>query len=395
MGLIFLILAAVLLYSAFQVGNFVALLLLAYGGIAFLLLSASYFLKSAKIFRKAKDGLLPFSSYLLLWPYFVLNGLSWKLFRCTTKEEPFHEIVPGLFLGCRLGANDRREFEKIGIRSVLDLTGEFRELNYVREAGTYRCIPVLDHCSPSLTQLEEGIGYIKEKLAVGPVYVHCALGHGRSATVVAGYLLTSGIVHSVEDAIAFLQKKRSGVNLKPGQIATLKNLMKHAQRQDEIFDVVNERDEVIGQRTRGEVHRLGLRHRAVHVLVFNGRGELFLQKRSLKKDTFPGTWDSSASGHLDSGEDYDVCAVRELREELGWNADRAPERLFKIVACEQTGQEFVWVYRLEVEGPFTLHPEEIETGGWYSPEQITRWMAERPQEFAHALLLIWKKFTKK
>ena len=51
-----------------------------------------------------------------------------------------------------------------------------------------------------------------------------------------------------------------------------------------MFDVVNDRDEVIGQEPRPEVHRLGLRHRAVHVLVFNSRGEVFLQKRSMKKD---------------------------------------------------------------------------------------------------------------
>src|SRR5277367_541816 len=93
--------------------------------------------------------------------------------------------------------------------------------------------------------------------------------------------------------------------------------MNPAQNEDEIFDVVNDRDEVIGRATRGEVHRLGLKHRAVHVLVFNGRGELFLQKRSLKKDTHPGAWDSSTSGHLDQGEDYDAGALRELREEIG------------------------------------------------------------------------------
>src|SRR5213593_3474588 len=98
---------------------------------------------------------------------------------------------------------------------------------------------------------------------------------------------------------------------------------------EEIFDVVNERDEVIGQQVRHEVHRLGLKHRAVHVLVFNTRGEIFLQKRSLKKDRQPGLWDSSASGHLDSGETYDACALRELREELGLELSAPLERCFK------------------------------------------------------------------
>ena len=159
---------------------------------------------------------------------------------------------------------------------------------------------------------------------------------------------------------------------------------------EEIFDVVNERDEVIDCRPRREVHRLGLLHRAVHVLVFNRRGEVFLQKRSMSKDTFPGRWDSSASGHLDSGEDYDYCAMRELREEIGLVVERAPERLFRIVACEETGQEFVWVYRLESEGPFTLHPDEIERGEWFEPGNVTGWIGKNPEEFASAFRLIWR-----
>src|SRR5476651_602127 len=141
---------------------------------------------------------------------------------------------------------------------------------------------------------------------------------------------------------------------------------------EEIFDIVNERDEVVGQNTRREVHARGLWHRAVHVLVFNARGEVFLQKRSMKKDIAAGKWDSSASGHLDTGEDYDACAVRELREEIGLAVTRAPERLFKLEPRAKTGWEFVWVYRTEAEGPFVLHPEEIETGGWFAPEQVTR-----------------------
>jgi len=167
--------------------------------------------------------------------------------------------------------------------------------------------------------------------------------------------------------------------------------MNKAQRAEEIFDIVNEHDEVIGQQTRREVHRLGLKHRAVHVLVFNKRGEVFLQKRSMTKDTFPGAWDSSASGHLDAGEDYDACAVRELREEIGLVIERPPERLFKLEARAETGCEFVWVYRQDAEGPFVLHPEEIETGGWFAPEKVTRWMAERPEDFASALMFLWKR----
>jgi isopentenyldiphosphate isomerase len=159
---------------------------------------------------------------------------------------------------------------------------------------------------------------------------------------------------------------------------------------EELFDVVNDRDEIVGCRPRREVHRLGLKHRAVHVLIFNARGALFLQKRSMRKDCFPGVWDSSASGHLDLGESYDACAVREVREELGYALPCAPTRLFKIEACPETGQEFVWVYRCQAEGPFALQPEEIETGDWFDPDTIDRWMSARPDEFASGLLRIWK-----
>ena len=162
---------------------------------------------------------------------------------------------------------------------------------------------------------------------------------------------------------------------------------------EEIFDVVNERDEVIGRETRREVHRTGLKHRAVHVFVFNSRGEVFLQKRSMSKDSSPGLWDSSSSGHLDCGEDYDACAVRELREEIGLNVSTCPRRVFKVEACSHTGDEFVWLYQCQSEGPFTLHPEEIERGEWFAPKRVTEWIQERPQDFAPAFMLLWQKFV--
>lgn len=164
-----------------------------------------------------------------------------------------------------------------------------------------------------------------------------------------------------------------------------------AQRDDEVFDVVNDRDEVTGQSTRKEVHRLRLMHRSVHALVFGRDGRVFLQKRSMLKDSSPGKWDASCSGHVDGGEDYDVAVVRELGEEIGLAVTPASglERLFKIDACVDTGWEFVWVYRLKSDGPFTLHPAEIERGDWYEPEALTRAMEERPKEFTRPFRLIW------
>ena len=162
---------------------------------------------------------------------------------------------------------------------------------------------------------------------------------------------------------------------------------------EEIFDVVNEQDEVIGQRPRSEVHRLKLHHRAVHVLVFNREGRLFLQKRSMLKDCFPGTWDSSASGHLDQGETYDACAVRELREEIGLHTppDCPPTRLFHVRSSPATGHEFVWVYWCTSEGPFVLQASEVDRGEWFHPDTITSWTERRPGDFADAFVDIWRR----
>lgn len=130
----------------------------------------------------------------------------------------------------------------------------------------------------------------------------------------------------------------------------------------EIFDVVDAGDRVVGQEPRPWVHRLGLRHRAIHALLFNARGELFLQKRSLSKDLNPGLWDSSCSGHLHAGETYEEAARRELTEELGLVEPIPLRPVCKLAAGRETGNEFIWVYEGECDGPFALDPEEISEG---------------------------------
>jgi 16S rRNA (adenine1518-N6/adenine1519-N6)-dimethyltransferase len=158
----------------------------------------------------------------------------------------------------------------------------------------------------------------------------------------------------------------------------------------EIFDIVDEHDHVLGTATRHEAHAQKLRHRAVHIFVFNRQGELFLQLRSRWKDMHPRRWDSSAAGHVNAGQAYAETAERELVEELGVEA---PVReIGAISACPGTGWEFVRLYRAEHEGPFALPPGEIETGGWFSAELVDRWVAARPGDFATGFLECWKVF---
>jgi len=163
----------------------------------------------------------------------------------------------------------------------------------------------------------------------------------------------------------------------------------NADPHEDIFDVVNEKDEIIGQESRSIVHARGLRHRSAHVLVFNAVGEIFLQLRSRTKDNNPGLWDSSCSGHIDAGESYAVGAERELMEEIGLLVELPLEPLFKIDVCEATGQEFVWVYRTQAEGPFDLNSAEIDDGRWFTPDDLTIQLAEQPEDFSPSLRLIW------
>jgi 16S rRNA (adenine1518-N6/adenine1519-N6)-dimethyltransferase len=148
----------------------------------------------------------------------------------------------------------------------------------------------------------------------------------------------------------------------------------------EIFDVVDENDVVVSQATRADVHANNWNHRAVHIFVYNRAGELFLQKRSHLKDREAGKWDSSAAGHLDAGEAYAVAAEREVQEELGVQAEVTFAG--RLPASEHTGFEFIEIYRASAEGPFHLHPLEIETGSFFPPDWIAAWIQQRPQDFA-------------
>ncbi len=159
----------------------------------------------------------------------------------------------------------------------------------------------------------------------------------------------------------------------------------------ELLSVVDENDCIIDSCARHIIHATGLRHRAVHILVFNDLGQLFLQKRSMKKDLNGGLWDTSAAGHVDAGEDYDISAIREIEEELGIG-EAALEPLFKLPATAAIGMEFIQVYRCRHNGPFNLAVDEIDEGDWFSVEEIAERIAADDQMLTEAFKTIWRQF---
>lgn len=158
------------------------------------------------------------------------------------------------------------------------------------------------------------------------------------------------------------------------------------QSPDEIFDVVDERDVVIGRETRREIHRRGLLHRAIHIFWTRGDGQLCLQRRSFAKDNAPGLLSTSCAGHVDSGEDYLTAAVRELREELGVTV--SPGALVEIDYAPHhpaLGNEFVRSYLLRGDFAVRLAEFEVDAVLWRTPAETAAWAAAAPELFATPL----------
>lgn len=148
---------------------------------------------------------------------------------------------------------------------------------------------------------------------------------------------------------------------------------------EEEFDIVDLNDQVIGQAPRSVVHAYRWLHRAVHIFVFNSRGELLIHKRSSTKDECPSLHTSSASGHLSTGEDYEPAAVRELQEELGLTAPL--EWLQKFPAGPATSYEFSGLFRTMTDEPPRFDPGEIESGAFLPLPEIAAWVERAPDDF--------------
>jgi isopentenyldiphosphate isomerase len=138
----------------------------------------------------------------------------------------------------------------------------------------------------------------------------------------------------------------------------------------ELFEIINERGEVIGTAPRSLCHgNPALVHRAAHVLVFDGAGRLLLQLRSMDKDIQPGKWDTSVGGHLAVGESYEDAAAREMAEELGITGVK-PGYLYDYPLRNEIESEDIRSFYVVYDGPVTHQPEEIDETRFWALDEI-------------------------
>ncbi|MCX5197681.1 NUDIX domain-containing protein [Streptomyces sp. NBC_00249] len=145
---------------------------------------------------------------------------------------------------------------------------------------------------------------------------------------------------------------------------------------DEVLDVVDRDDRVVGRAPRGEVYRRGLLHRCVFVLARDERGRVFVHRRTASKLVFPSHYDMFVGGVLGTGEDYDGAALREAEEELGVSGLERPLPLFKFLYEGPGGAWWSYVYEVRCGLPVSPQVSEVAWHAWLEPAELERRVAD-------------------
>lgn len=165
----------------------------------------------------------------------------------------------------------------------------------------------------------------------------------------------------------------------------------------EIVDVVDENDNVISQESLDSCLEFGLLHRAIGVILQNQINELFLQRRSLKDDYFPGSWTLSCTGHVKAGESCFAAAIRELREELGLYKDNAEflmkHKIPKIRFGDRIECEIMYLYECQAgQAQIKLDPVEVEEGKYISICGLKKEMIDHRAKFTPDAIASFDKY---
>lgn len=184
----------------------------AWPGASFILVGWAYGSLGPRVFGKRADGRMSPARVLPLLPYVALAWVSWAVVRLVTSEPACSQVAPGLWVSRRPVA---RELPP-GVAIVVDLTCELWEPRSVRRAFPYTCEPMLDErfCPP------DRAADLIRRLApmAGPVVIHCAQGHGRSAALAAAVMVARGSAADLDDARRQVAAVRPRIRIRPFQL---------------------------------------------------------------------------------------------------------------------------------------------------------------------------------
>jgi len=138
--------------------------------------------------------------------------------------------------------------------------------------------------------------------------------------------------------------------------------------QDELLIVVDENDNVLSYSSRKLVHEQKLLHRTISVSVYNDKGQILLQKRSMNKDNNPGKLAGAVGGHVSKDKKYKQAAQEELKEELGINS----KLIFikKMILNDPVHKTMTSLYKIFSNGPFKINKDETDEIKFYSKEDL-------------------------
>ena len=169
---------------------------------------------------------------------------------------------------------------------------------------------------------------------------------------------------------------------------------------DEIVDVVDEEDNVIGQELRTNCHEKGILHRGANVFVFKDSTyqELLIQKRSKDKDLSPGKF-CTPGGHLGQDETYLQGAKREYFEEMHKDMQLSDnihfEKLFKIKKKTHNNYEFITAFRAVSQAPFNSDPKEVEEYFFEDINKVIKQIEVHPEMFTKTSVILIKEYGKR
>ena len=141
--------------------------------------------------------------------------------------------------------------------------------------------------------------------------------------------------------------------------------------EDELIDVVDERDRVIGQARRSEAYARRLRHRCAFILARDPEGRIFVHRRTATKRVFPSLHDMWVGGVVGAGETYDEAALREAEEELGVTGLDRPVPLFKFLYETEAHAWWSTAYEVTVTQPVRPQVEEVAWHTFLTDEELT------------------------